>query len=43
MRIALNVVQKVFAAAALAAIVLARSGVAAPPERVYIACDDHTD
>ena len=43
MRIALNVVPKVFLAAALIAAILACPAVAAPPERVYIACDDHTD
>ena len=43
MRIARNVVPNVFLAAALITTVLARPGVAAPPERIYIACDDHTD
>ena len=43
MRTALEIVRKVLLAAVLIAAVLARPGIAAPPERVYIACDDHTD
>jgi alpha-mannosidase len=40
---ALNVVLKLFLAAALIAAIPACPVVAAPPERIYLACDDHTD
>lgn len=43
MNIGPNVLQKACLAVVLTTVVLARPGIGAPPERVYIACDDHTD
>ena len=43
MRVVLNIAAKTVFAAALIVAVLGTLALAAPPERVYIACDDHTD
>lgn len=43
MRVAWKVLQQVCLAVAGTTIILARPGAAAPPERIYIGCDDHTD
>ena len=43
MRVVRTVLQQVCVAVAWTKVIQARPGAAAPPERIYIACDDHTD